>query len=79
MERADQQSGVDLIRRALRAPASTIAKNAGKDPSIVVEKILAAEKPSMGYDALRDQYVDMIQQGWNIWLESVIPCSLVVH
>lgn len=63
MESSDQQSGVDLIRRAMRTPCSTIAKNAGKDPSIVVEKILSADKQSMGYDALRDEYVDMIEKG----------------
>ncbi len=67
MERPDQQSGVDLIRRALRTPCSTIAKNAGKDPSIVVEKVLAAESASTGYDALNDKYVDMIQEGENFW------------
>ena len=65
MERSDQQSGVDLIRRALRTPCSTIAKNAGKDPSIVVEKVLAADSINTGYDALNDRYVDMIQEGKN--------------
>jgi chaperonin GroEL len=59
----DQQSGVDLVRRALRSPCSTIAKNSGKDPSIVVEKVLSAEQSTMGYDALKDKYVDMIQEG----------------
>ena len=63
MERADQQSGVEIVRRALRTPASTIAKNAGKDPSIIVEKILAADTFSTGYDALNDRFVDMIQEG----------------
>ena len=63
MESHDQQSGVDLVRRALRTPCSTIAKNAGKDPSIVVEKVLSAETQSTGYDALKDEYVDMIQRG----------------
>lgn len=76
MESTDQQSGVDLVRRALRTPCSTIAKNAGKDPSIVVEKILSADTLSLGYDALKDEYVDMIQQGegvgqhWFSWVES---------
>lgn len=63
MGSADQQAGVDLIRRALRSPCSTIAKNSGKDPSIVVEKVLTAEQSSWGYDALKDQFVDMIQEG----------------
>ena len=63
LETEDQQFGVDIVRKALRSPCSTIAKNAGKDPSIVVEKVLAADKVSTGYDALKDQYVDMIQEG----------------
>lgn len=63
MESVDQQAGVDIVRRALRSPCSTIAKNAGKDPSIVVEKILAAENASTGYDALKDKFVNMIQEG----------------
>ena len=66
MESVDQQAGLDILRRALRAPCSTIAKNAGKDPSIVVEKILSAETTNTGYDAMKDKYVDMIQEGWNL-------------
>ena len=63
MDSSDEQRGVDIIRRAMRTPAATIAKNAGVDPSIVVEKILAATNPNEGYDALHDTYVDMIQEG----------------
>ena len=67
METSDQQAGVDIVRNALRAPCSTIAKNAGKDPSIVVEKVLGTDSYSTGYDALKDQYVDMIQEGEVLW------------
>lgn len=63
MDSSDEQRGVDIVRRAMRTPCATIAKNAGVDPSIVVEKILAAANPSEGYDALRDTYVDMIHEG----------------
>ena len=63
IEGADKQSGVDILRRALRTPCSTIAKNGGKDPSIVVEKVIAANSANIGYDALKDKYVDMIQEG----------------
>ena len=63
IERPDQESGVDIVRRALRTPCSTIARNAGKDPSIVVEKVVSAEHPTTGYNALTDKYVDMIKEG----------------
>ena len=49
--------------RALRTPCATIAKNAGADPSVVVQRVMAGDSPSMGYDALYDRYVDMIQEG----------------
>ena len=63
LENPDAQAGVEIVRRALRTPAATIAKNAGSDPSIVVEKILTGEGVNFGYDALRDTYVDMISAG----------------
>lgn len=59
---ADQDTGIDIVKRALRMPAMTIAKNAGVDGSVVVAKIEAAEG-NHGYDALNDEYVDMIEKG----------------
>jgi len=60
--------GVNIVRRALRAPARAIAKNAGKEGDVVVGRLLedAAGKDhkwSMGYNAQLDQYVDMIKAG----------------
>ena len=63
METSDQQLGVDIVRKALRTPLSTIAKNAGADSSIVVQKVMSSENPNEGYDALKDIYVDMIHEG----------------
>ena len=63
MDTSDQQAGVEIVRTALRTPLATIAKNAGSDPSIVVDKVLNAQSPSEGYDALKDKYVDMMQEG----------------
>ena len=63
LETTDQQLGVDIVRKALRTPLSTIAKNAGADPSIVVQKVIDSDNPSEGYDALKDRYVDMIHEG----------------
>lgn len=58
----DQQTGVDIIRKALRMPAFTIAENAGKNGSVIVEKILALKGDS-GYDALNDTFVNMVDCG----------------
>lgn len=55
-------SGIDIIRRALRIPAMTIAKNAGVEGSLVVEKILQSGS-EIGYDALNGEYVDMVERG----------------
>jgi len=43
-------------------PCSTIAKNAGKDGSVVVEKVLMSPF-EIGYDAQKDQFVDMVKSG----------------
>jgi len=54
--------GVEIVRKALRMPCSTIAKNAGKDGSVIVEKVLMSPF-EIGYDARKDQFVDMIKAG----------------
>ncbi|KAM9709841.1 LOW QUALITY PROTEIN: 60 kDa heat shock protein, mitochondrial [Menidia menidia] len=59
---SDQKIGVDIIRRALRIPAMTIAKNAGVEGALVVEKILQGP-PEHGYDAMLGEYVHMVEKG----------------
>jgi chaperonin GroEL len=59
----DQRVGVDIVRRALRAPAKQIAENAGQDGSIVVGKILEAKDDNFGFDASRDEYKDLVKAG----------------
>ncbi len=58
----DEQIGVNIVRRSLEAPLRFIAQNAGKEGSIVVEKV-RAEKGSFGYNAEKDNYEDMIKAG----------------
>ena len=60
--RGDEKLGVDLILRTLKAPARTIAENAGRDGSLVVEEVLDL-KGWKGYDALNDEYSDMNKAG----------------
>lgn len=58
----DELTGANIIRRALEEPVRQIAVNAGKEGSIVVEKVKEA-KPGVGYNAATDSYVDMIEDG----------------
>ncbi len=60
---SDQKIGVDIIREAIEEPLKQIAANAGKEGSVVLEKLKAETNPNMGYDAKTDAYVDMIQAG----------------
>lgn len=55
-------AGVEIVRKSLRVPALTIAKNSGVDANFVVEKVLR-ESGDMGYDALTDQYANLIERG----------------
>ena len=59
----DQKTGVEIVRRALSAPARQIALNAGEDGSIVVGKILEKEQYAYGFDAQNGEYVNMLSKG----------------
>ncbi len=58
----DMQIGVNIIKRALEEPLRQIAKNAGWEGSIVVEKVKEM-KQDMGFNALTEKYEDMIKSG----------------
>ncbi|MEW6771254.1 MAG: chaperonin GroEL [Bacillota bacterium] len=58
----DVQTGVNIVRRALEEPLRQIANNAGYEGSVVVEKVKASD-PGVGFDALTEQYVNMIEAG----------------
>lgn len=58
----DEAVGVDIVRRALRAPLRQIATNAGVSAAIVVQKVESA-KGNEGYDASADRYCDMVSEG----------------
>jgi chaperonin GroEL len=59
----DQQSGIDIVRRALRAPARQIADNAGEDGAWVVGKLLESEDYSWGFNAATGEYQDLVKAG----------------
>ena len=58
----DEQVGVDIVRRALEAPAKQIADNAGERGEVVIERIKNLPK-GQGFDALRGEYCDMFERG----------------
>ncbi len=60
---ADQQAGINIVRRALQAPARQIATNAGAEASIVAGKILENKGVTYGYNAQTGEYGDMIAMG----------------
>ena len=59
----DQQSGIDIVRRALRAPARQIAENAGEDGAYIVGKLLEGDDYNHGFNAATGEYEDMVKAG----------------
>ncbi|MDI7864786.1 chaperonin GroEL [Rhizobiaceae bacterium n13] len=59
----DQEAGINIVRRALQAPARQIAENSGDEASIVVGKILEKNEDNFGYNAQTGEYGDMIAMG----------------
>ncbi len=59
----DQKIGVDILREAIEEPVRQIATNAGKEGSVVLEKLKTETNPNIGYDAKTDSYKDMIEAG----------------
>ena len=62
-ENDDQEAGINIVRRALQAPARQIATNAGAEASVVVGKILDQSKADFGYNAQTGEYVNMVESG----------------
>ncbi len=60
---ADQDAGINIVRRALQAPVRQIASNAGAEASIVAGKILDDKGATFGYNAQTGEYGDMIAMG----------------
>ena len=59
----DQKTGVEIVRRALSAPARQIALNAGEDGSVIVGKVLETATYSYGFDSQTGTYGDMLKKG----------------
>ena len=59
----DQEVGVEIVRRALQAPARNIAENAGAEGSVIVGKLMESTKDNEGYDAASGTFTDMVKAG----------------
>ena len=59
----DQKTGVEIVRKALSAPARQIAINAGEDGSVIIGKILESKTYAYGFDSQTGEYVNLIAKG----------------
>lgn len=60
---SDQQTGVEIVRKAIQAPARQIVDNAGGDGAVVVGKLLEATDYGFGFDAQKGEYGDLMKLG----------------
>ncbi len=59
----DEKTGANIVLKAVEEPVRQIATNAGVDGSVIVNTILTAKKNNYGYDALKNEYTDMVKSG----------------
>jgi len=62
-ENHDQQVGIDIVTRALQAPARQIAENAGHEGSIIIGKLLESKDENYGFDAQKEEYTNLVKAG----------------
>ena len=59
----DEKTGASIVLKAIEEPIRQIAKNAGLDGSVIVDKVLSSKKANYGFDALNNKYCDMVECG----------------
>ena len=59
----DEKTGASIVLKAVEEPLRQIAKNAGLDGSVIVNTIITSKKANYGYDALKNEYTDMVASG----------------
>jgi len=59
----DQDVGIDIVRRAIQAPARQIAQNAGVDGAVVAGKLMESKDTNWGFDAQEGKYCDLVKAG----------------
>ena len=59
----DEKTGAEIVLKSLTSPLKMITQNAGVDGSIIIEKILSTKEKNYGYNALTNEFVNMIESG----------------
>ncbi len=59
----DEKTGAEIVLKAVQAPIKQIALNAGLDGAVILNEILKADKPNYGFNALTNEYTDMVESG----------------
>ncbi len=59
----DTKTGINIVLKGLEAPIRQIALNSGLEGSVIIEKIVSANKPNYGFDAAKEVYTDMLEAG----------------
>ena len=59
----DQKTGAEIVLKAVQAPLKQIATNAGLDGSVILNEVLKANKVNYGFNALTNEYCDMVESG----------------
>jgi chaperonin GroEL len=63
VENSDQQTGIEIVRKAVQAPARQIVDNSGADGAVVVGKLIENPSYTYGYNAQTDEYGDLVKLG----------------
>jgi chaperonin GroEL len=63
LDDTDEQIGVGIISRAIEEPIRMIVQNAGGEGSIVIEKVRNSKEANFGYNALTDEYENLVEAG----------------
>jgi chaperonin GroEL len=59
----DEQTGVNIVKRALEEPLRQIVANAGKEGAVIVAKVRAEKNPNVGYNAATETFEDLVAAG----------------
>ena len=69
----DEKTGAAIVAKALEAPLAAIVENAGLDGAVIISKVKEKE-PGIGFDAISEQYVDMMEKGI---IDPVLPVRIL--
>ncbi len=75
LDNVDEQTGVEIVKKALVEPLKQIAANAGYEGSVVLEDVLESDDPNFGFNALTEEFVDLVKDGV-VDPAKVVRCAL---